>query len=87
MKPDRLSLDKFYRLQVLKEKIHGELNQPGNQFLDLVSEMLVKREEQLIMQRFESSALINLEFWSLLNDDHPDFQKLNEVALARIRIR
>lgn len=30
---------------------------------------------------------MNLEFWSLLNDDHPDFQKLNEVAKTRIQVR
>jgi hypothetical protein len=87
MRLERLSLDKFYRFQLLKEKIHRELNLAANKFLDLVSEMAAKREEVVIFQRFERAALINLEFWSLLNDDHPDFQKLNEVALARIRIR
>lgn len=39
------------------------------------------------MGRFERAALINLEFWSLLNDDHPDFQKLNQVTLARLAVR
>jgi hypothetical protein len=87
IKLDRLSLDKIYRYQFMKDKIHKELNMRSNKFLDLVSEMLAKKEEEEIFQRFEKAALINLEFWSLLNDDHPDFQKLNQVALARIRIR
>lgn len=39
------------------------------------------------MKLFERAALVNLEFWSVLNEDHPDFQKLNEIGTARIRIR
>lgn len=63
------------------------MNMRSNKFLDLVSEMDAKKQEEEIFQRFEKAALINLEFWSLLNDDHPDFQKMNQVGLARIRIR
>ena len=84
---ERLSLDRVYRHDFLKAKIHRELNMRSNKFLDLVSEMDAKRQEEEIFQRFERAALINLEFWSLLNDDHPDFQKMNQVGLARIRIR
>ena len=31
--------------------------------------------------------MTNLEFWSILNEDHPDFQKLNQTGSARIQIR
>lgn len=44
MKLERLSLDKYYRFQLLRDKIHHELNLDSNKFLDLVSEMEAKRE-------------------------------------------
>jgi hypothetical protein len=83
-----ISLDIYYRFVTLREKIHLEMKEtPGILFLDLVSELRVKYEEEEIVKKMERAALVNLEFWSVLNEDHPDFQKLNEVATARIEIR
>ena len=39
------------------------------------------------MKKLEQSALIVLEYWSILNEDHPDFTKLNEIGLEVIKIR
>ena len=35
----------------------------------------------------EKATLTNIEFWTTLNEDHPDFQKLSELAFARIQAR
>jgi PAS domain-containing protein len=83
-----VSLDAYFRFVVLRENIHLEMKEsPEVQFLDLVSELRVKHEEAEIVKKMERAALINLDFWSVLNEDHPDFQKLSEVATTRMEIR
>jgi len=36
------------------------MEEPNKQFLDLVSELQVKREEQEILKKLEKAALVNL---------------------------
>jgi len=44
IKYQELPYDKYYRFNFLKEKIHKEMcEEPNKQFLDLVSELQVKR--------------------------------------------
>jgi hypothetical protein len=47
----------------------------------------VMYEEEQTAKKMERAAVVNLEFWSVLNEDHPDFQKLAEVATARMELR
>lgn len=54
-------MDKYYRYYLLKDKIHQErMEEPNRQFLDLVSELQVKREEHQILKKFEKAAIVNL---------------------------
>lgn len=43
--------------------------------------------ESELNRKFEEAALANLEFWSVLNEDHPDFQKLNDIGMNLIKIQ
>lgn len=77
-----LSYDGYYGYIKLKEILSQKiLSVPQTEFLDLVTQLNLKKREEELFLLFERAALINLEFWSLLNDDHPDFQKLNEVGI------
>lgn len=53
IKYQELSYDKYYKYTFMKEKIHKEMcEEPNKNFLDLVSELRVKREEDLILKKF-----------------------------------
>jgi len=34
----------------------------------------------------ENTALADLEFWGVLNDDHPDFAKLGQIGTSRMKL-
>jgi hypothetical protein len=58
---EELSLDRFYVHQFLKERIAADIKGQGQlDFLDLVTEITLQREEEMLMKRFERAALMNL---------------------------
>jgi hypothetical protein len=38
------------------------------------------------MKLLEKTALVDLEFWGVLNEDHPDFLKLDQIGINRIKL-
>jgi hypothetical protein len=51
IKYEKLPLDKYYRYQTLREKVKKYINQePNNNFLYLVSEMEIKRNNTRLLK-------------------------------------
>ena len=85
---EKLPLSHVYWYSRLRDKIQNELKEsPDEDFLDLLSDLQIKEREKEIFRLFEKAALLNLEFWSHLNEDYPDFSKFNEAALSKVRVR
>ena len=85
---EKLPLSHIYWYSRLRDKIQNELKEsPDEDFLDLLSDLQIKEREKEIFRLFEKAALLNLEFWSHLNEDYPDFSKFNEAALSKVRVR
>ena len=88
IKTEDLSLDRYCRYVRLRQRIHQEMVEvPDRKFLDLVSELRVNHLEEEITEKMEKAAVSNLEFWSALNEDHPDYQKINETSGNRMELR
>jgi len=50
---NELSFEMYYKYNFLKNKIHNEMEEEPNKiFLDLVSELLVKKDERIILSNF-----------------------------------
>jgi len=58
---EEIPLSMYYKFYLLKRKIHTEMiEEPDKIFLDLVSELYVKENERIILNKFEQAALTNL---------------------------
>lgn len=52
----------------------------------MLSELELTRKEEDFVKLLEKTALVDLEFWGVLNEDHPDFLKLDQIGVSRIKL-
>lgn len=84
---DDASLDQYYKYHRLKYRIHREISARNtHSCLDMLSELQMNRKEEDFMKLLEKTALADLEFWGVLNEDHPDFLKLDQIGVNRMKL-
>ena len=64
--------------------LHDELISKGDSTLDLLTELQMRDLEEEFLRFIEKTSLSDLELWSVLLEEHPDFGKVDQVGSERI---
>ena len=83
---ENVSLEEYYKFYRLRKVLHQELANKGESTLDLLTEMQMRDLEEEFLRAIEKASLSDMELWSVLLEEHPDFGKLDQVGDSRIKL-